>query len=97
MARTKISKAAKDFNVSTETVVGFLRKHGRDIDDGNPNYRIEEEDYRLLEQNFMTYRRAKEDAVTQMATSRKDRDKEKKPSRRLSPNRPFPPILLPVR
>ncbi len=100
MARTKISKAAKDFNVSTETVVGFLRKHGRDIDDGNPNYRIEEEDYRLLEQNFMTYRRAKEDAVTQMATSRKDRDKEKEtkpeaqPEQAVPANPPTSPIKI---
>ncbi|MBD5242520.1 MAG: translation initiation factor IF-2 [Barnesiella sp.] len=77
MARTKISKAAKDFNVSTDTVVEFLRKHGREIDATNPNFRIEEQDYQLLEQNFMPDRKAKDESAKLSSARQKDREKEK--------------------
>lgn len=51
MARTKISKAAKDFNVSIQTVVDFLQKKGITIDN-NPNSRIDEDAYELLVQEY---------------------------------------------
>ena len=51
MARTKISKAAKDFNVSISTVVEFLQKKGITIDD-NPNTRIDEDAYDLLVKEY---------------------------------------------
>ncbi len=51
MAKTKISKAAKDFNVSISTVVEFLQKKGITIDD-NPNTRIDEEAYDLLVKEY---------------------------------------------
>ena len=51
MARTKISKAAKDFNVSIQTVVDFLQKKGITIDN-NPNSRIDEQAYDLLVKEY---------------------------------------------
>ncbi|MBO4955606.1 MAG: translation initiation factor IF-2 [Muribaculaceae bacterium] len=58
MARTKISKAAKDFNVSISTVVEFLQKKGITIDD-NPNTRIDEEAYNLLVKEYKPDRELK--------------------------------------
>jgi len=47
MARIKLSKAAKDLNVSMSTVVEHLSKHGIDVED-NPNARIDEAAYEIL-------------------------------------------------
>lgn len=52
MPRTKISKAAKDFNISISTVIDFLRKKGITVEDGNPNARINEEAYEILAQEY---------------------------------------------
>ena len=51
MARTKISKVAKDLNVALPTVIEFLRKKGISIED-NPNARIEDDVYDLLVKEF---------------------------------------------
>ncbi|MCH5345711.1 MAG: translation initiation factor IF-2 N-terminal domain-containing protein, partial [Muribaculaceae bacterium] len=51
MARTKISKVAKDINVSISTLVDYLRSKGIDIDD-NPNTRIEDDAYNMLVKEF---------------------------------------------
>ena len=47
MAKTKISKVAKDLNVALPTVVEFLRGKNITVDD-NPNTRIEDEVVTLL-------------------------------------------------
>ena len=51
MARTKISKVAKDLNVALPTVIEFLRKKDISIED-NPNARIEDDVYDLLVKEF---------------------------------------------
>lgn len=51
MARTKISKVAKDLNVALPTVVDFLRGKNITIDD-NPNARIEDDVVDLLVKEF---------------------------------------------
>lgn len=51
MARTKISKVAKDLNVALPTVVEFLRGKNITIDD-NPNARIEDDVVDLLVKEF---------------------------------------------
>ena len=43
MARIKISKVAKDLNVSVATVVEALRKKNITVPDDNPNFRLEED------------------------------------------------------
>ena len=69
MARTKISKAAKDFNVSIQTVVDFLQKKGITIDN-NPNSRIDEEAYDLLIKEYQPDRDLKTKSDN-MSTDRK--------------------------
>lgn len=51
MARTKISKIAKDLNVALPTVIEFLRKKDITIDE-NPNTRVEDDIKELLENEF---------------------------------------------
>ena len=51
MARTKISKVAKDLNVALPTVVEFLRRKDITIDD-NPHARIEDDVVDLLVKEF---------------------------------------------
>lgn len=69
MARTKISKAAKDFNVSIATVVEFLQKKGITIDN-NPNSRIDEDAYELLLKEYAPDRALKSQSE-QVSTDRK--------------------------
>ena len=50
--RTKISKVAKDLNVGVNTAVDFLRKHNVEVDEGNPNARIDSDAVDLLTREF---------------------------------------------
>ncbi len=52
MARIKISKVAKDLNVSVATVVEALRKKNITVPDDNPNFRLEEAEADILYQQF---------------------------------------------
>jgi len=72
MARTKISKAAKDFNVSIQTVVDFLQKKGITIDN-NPNSRIDEDAYDLLVMEYKPDRDLKSKSE-QVSTDRKTKE-----------------------
>ncbi len=72
MARTKISKAAKDFNVSIQTVVDFLQKKGITIDN-NPNSRIDENAYDLLVMEYKPDRDLKSKSE-QVSTDRKTKE-----------------------
>lgn len=51
MAKTKISKVAKDLNVALPTVIDFLRKKDITVDE-NPNTRIEDNVVQLLMEAF---------------------------------------------
>ncbi len=51
MARTKISKVAKDLNIGISTVVDFLSKKGITVDE-NPNTRLEDNEVELLFKEF---------------------------------------------
>lgn len=72
MARTKISKVAKDFNISVQTAVEFLRKKNITIDD-NPNSRIDDDAYDMLAREFQPDQALKTRSDRQAA----DRQKEK--------------------
>ena len=73
MARTKISKAAKDFNVSINTVIEFLNKNGITVEEGNPNARIDEEAYEILAKEYSPDR----DIKTKSEKLSTDRQKSK--------------------
>ncbi len=53
MARTKISKIAKDLNISLSTAVEFLQKKDITVDD-NPNARIDDDVVDILVKEFQT-------------------------------------------
>ncbi len=78
MARTKISKVAKDLNVALPTVVEFLRGKGIDVDD-TPNARIEDDAVNILYKEFKTDKDQKQKShqFSNERQQQKDKDKEK--------------------
>ena len=50
---TRLSKAAREFNVGISTIVEFLGKKGHEID-SNPNSKLDPELYDLLEEEYST-------------------------------------------
>ena len=74
--RTKISKVAKDLNVGVNTAVEFLRKHNIEVDEGNPNARIDEDAVQLLTREFSKDKDTKA-VATKFTTERRDTKKEK--------------------
>lgn len=57
----RLSKAAREFNIGTSTIVEFLSKKGFQVD-SNPNTRITPEMYALLLKEFQSEKQVKEDA-----------------------------------
>ncbi|MBQ9076245.1 MAG: translation initiation factor IF-2 [Muribaculaceae bacterium] len=74
MARTKISKVAKDLNVALPTVIEFLRKKDITIDD-NPNARIEDDVYDLLVKEFKSDKDLKSKSEQFSSERQKERTK----------------------
>ena len=68
----KISKAAKELNVGTQSIIDFLSKNNITVD-SNPNTRISDEQYEMLEKAFKTDR----DQKAKSETFLKERQKEK--------------------
>jgi translation initiation factor IF-2 len=58
---TRLSKAAREFNIGVSTIVDFLSKKGITIDK-DPNAKITEEVYNLLVKEFAPDKHAKEEA-----------------------------------
>ncbi|MCX6235265.1 MAG: translation initiation factor IF-2 [Bacteroidetes bacterium] len=57
----RLSKAAKEFNVGSTTIVEFLHKKGHNID-GGPNTKLSPEMYNLLMAEFQSEKYVKEEA-----------------------------------
>lgn len=68
----KISKAAKELNVGTQSIIDFLSKNNITVD-SNPNTRISDEHYTMLVNAFKTDR----DQKTKSENFLKERQKEK--------------------
>ncbi len=68
----KISKAAKELNVGTQSIIDFLSKNNITVD-SNPNTRISDEQYQMLVNAFKTDR----DQKAKTETFLKERQKEK--------------------
>lgn len=75
MAGTKISKVAKDLNVSISTVVEALKKSGITIPEDNPNFRLESDQIELLNNKF----KIDKDQKSKTEQFLSQRQKEKKP------------------
>ncbi len=79
MARTRISKIAKDLNIAVSTAVEFLRKKNIEIDD-NPNTRIEDNIVDLLIDEFDTDGARKANKTAFLSNNKeKETTVEKKP------------------
>ena len=82
MARTKISKVAKDLNVALNTVTEFLQKHNIQVED-NPNARIEDDVVDLLVREFRNDKDLK--TLSDQFSSERFKGKEKKPAQEKKP------------
>ena len=78
MAKTKISKLAKDLNVALPTVIEFLRKNNIEIDE-NPNTRVEDNIAEMLNNEFNKDRLLK-NKVDREAQARKSMAEKMKPA-----------------
>ncbi len=93
--RTKISKVAKDLNVGVNTAVEFLRKHNIEVDEGNPNARIDSDAVDLLMREFSNDKTAK--AAAEGFSKRREHKKEKTertPSAASAPAAKTGPVIL---
>ena len=70
MAKTKISKVAKDLNVSVSTVIDFLQKKNISIEE-NPNARVEDDVVNMLMNAFASDKDLKNRSA-QMSSERKE-------------------------
>ncbi len=76
MAKTKISKVAKDLNISIDTAIEFLGKKGIEVDN-NPNTRIEDDAYNLLVGAFQTDKAQKNKSEQFLSERQKEKEKSK--------------------
>ena len=60
MPRIKISQAAKEFNVTIQSLADQLNKKGISIDASNPNTRLDESAYDILVEAFQPDRKERE-------------------------------------
>ena len=74
MAKTKISKVAKDLNVALPTVIEFLRKKDITIDD-NPNTRVEDDIVDILIKEFKNDKDQKDKSEQFSSERQKERTK----------------------
>lgn len=79
--RTQISKVAKSLNVGVNTAVEFLRKHNIEVDEGNPNARIDADAVELLTREFSKDKDAKASAEAFIKNRREEKkDKNERPA-----------------
>ncbi len=83
MARTKISKIARDFNVALPTLIDFLRKKGITIED-NPNARVDDSVLDIIVKEYQTDRVQKTKSDN-LSVDRHGKTKERQPEQRQAP------------
>jgi len=84
MAKTKISKVAKDLNVSLPTVIDFLRKKNISVDE-NPNTRLEDDVVELLTNEFKSDKDLKNRSEQQIQSIREQRSRVATPAAKPAP------------
>ncbi|MBD5237784.1 MAG: translation initiation factor IF-2 [Bacteroidales bacterium] len=72
--RTKISKLVKDLNVGLRTAVDFLRKHNIEVDENNPNARIDDGAVDLLTKEFSTDKDVKKRSIDIINTKKEKKN-----------------------
>ncbi|MDE5961115.1 MAG: hypothetical protein K2H08_05305, partial [Duncaniella sp.] len=86
MPRIKISQAAKEFNVTIQSLADQLSKKGITIDASNPNTRLDESAYDILVEAFQPDRKEREriDRIRQEKEKEKSSDAPSSQSARVS-------------
>ncbi len=95
MPRIKISAAAKEFNVTIQSLAEQLSKKGITIDASNPNTRLDEAAYDILVEAFQPDRKERE----RIERLRQEKEKEKAPAPAPAPKaveQPAPKEATPV-
>ena len=87
MPRIKISQAAREFNVTIQSLADQLNKKGISIDASNPNTRLDESAYDILVQAFQPDRKERE----RIDRIRQEKEKEKNASTPAAPSAPVAP------
>ena len=76
----RLSKAVREFNVSTETIIQYLRNEGEEIN-GNPNTKLTPAQVDILKKGFKKVAEEKKEAVKPPDTSpQKQREKQETPT-----------------
>ena len=75
MAKTKISKVAKDLNVALPTMIEFLNKKNISIDN-NPNARVEDDVVEILMKEFKNDKHQKSKSDHFSCERQKERSKQ---------------------
>ena len=77
--RTKISKIIKDLNVGLRTAVEYLRKHNIEVDENNPNARIDSDAVELLTKEFSTDKDVKKRSIDIINTKKEKKNERVQP------------------
>ncbi len=75
----RLNKVTKEFNIGLQTAVEFLQKKGYSEVEANPNYKISDEEFSLLQQEFSTDKGLRTEAKM-LIQQRQEQTKERKKS-----------------
>ena len=73
----RLNKVTKEFNIGLQTAVEFLQKKGFTEVEANPNYKISDEEFNLLQKEFSTDKGLRTEAKM-MILQRQEQTKERK-------------------
>ena len=73
----RLNKVTKEFNIGLQTAVEFLQKKGYSEVEANPNYKISDEEFSLLQQEFSTDKGLRTEAKM-LIQQRQEQTKERK-------------------
>ena len=73
----RLNKVTKEFNIGLQTAVEFLQKKGYSQVEANPNYKISDEEFSLLQQEFSTDKGLRTEAKM-LIQQRQEQTKERK-------------------
>ena len=73
----RLNKVTKEFNIGLQTAVEFLQKKGFTEVEANPNYKISDEQFSLLQQEFSTDKGLRTEAKM-LIQQRQEQTKERK-------------------
>ncbi len=90
--RTKISKIVKDLNVGLSTAVEFLRKHNIEVEENNPNARIDSNAVELLTKEFSTDKDVKKRSLDFINT-KKEKKNDRVQAKEVKTTIPQPKVL----